>query len=359
MSNRQILLLLTLSHFSVDLYGSFLAPMQPFLTAKHNLTLTQAGFLVSLLSVSASLLQPIYGFWADRSRKRIFVVLATLLAGTFMSLISVTSSHTVLMLCLFLGGVGIASFHPQASSISHAVSGSRKGLGMSLFISGGNFGTAFGPLFIMFIVIQFGLDSTYIAAIPGILLTIALLLFCPQVEQKSSLVSLSSLFRGLRTSAGPLSSLYVIVVFRTLVQLSFLTYIPILLRQLNFSPLLIGATLTSFTGIGALGGVTGGFLYDRIGGRNLFLVSSLAAPVFLLLTAQAKDPMMMILLFALGGFCLMMTIPVSVLIGQTIVPGSISTISSLMMGFGWGMGGLLVPLAGSLADSTSIPIALG
>ena len=50
----------------------------------------------------------------------------------------------------------------------------------------------------------------------------------------------------------------------------------------------------------------------------------------------------------------MLTIPISVLMGQSIVPHAIGTVSSLMMGFGWGVGGMLVPLAGYLADLTSI-----
>jgi len=315
--------------------------------------------LVSLLSVSASLLQPVYGFWADRLGRRVFVVLAPLLAGLFMSLLAVVSSFTSLAICLFMGGVGIASFHPQGSSISHAVSGSRKGLGLSLFISGGNFGTSVGPLYIMFLVNRLGLDSTYAAAVPGILLCFALFLFCPPVERRHSPVSVKSLFSGLKQYAAPLSSLYFIVVFRTFVQLCFLTYIPILLRDFNYSPLLLGATLTCFTGFGAVGGLTGGYLYDRLGGRNLFLFSSMVAPIFLLLTSQSHDPFFMMLFFALGGFFLMMTIPISVLMGQTIVPDAISTVSSLMMGFGWGMAGLMVPLAGTLADRTSIPLALG
>ena len=112
--------------------------------------------------------------------------------------------------------------------------------------------------------------------------------------------------------------------------------------------------MTSLTGFGAIGGLVGGFLYDRVGGRNLFLLSSIVAPIFLFLAVTVRSPIFIIINVAIAGFFLMMTIPVSVLMGQSIVPNAISTISSLMMGFGWGVGGMLVPLAGRFADLTSI-----
>ncbi len=124
-----------------------------------------------------------------------------------------------------------------------------------------------------------------------------------------------------------LGPLYTIVVFRTLVQLSFLTYIPIFLKQMNLSPIRIGTAITAFAAAGAVGGMIAGSLFDRIGGRKLFLISAMISPVFLLLTAQTRSPEWLILWFSLAGLFLMMTIPISVLMGQTIVPGAISTVS--------------------------------
>ena len=338
----------------MDLYGSFLAPLQPFLIQRHQLTLTKAGLLVSLYSISASLLQPVYGYWADRLGRRFFVMLAPLFASVFMTLLPFSSNYGMLMMFLFIAGIGVAAFHPQASSLSHAVSGNRKGLGMSLFISGGNIGTAIGPLYLIFFIHQFGLDSIYLAAIPGIALTLLLLFYCPEMPKQKSTLRLSEMFQQLRHSAGALSALYGIVVLRTLVQLSFITFVPVLLSQMGLSAIYIGAAVTCLTGFGALGGLAGGFLYDRIGGRNLFLLSSMLSPLFLFLAVTVTTPAGILLYAGLAGFFVMMTIPVSVLMGQSIAPHAISTVSSLMMGFGWGVGGMLVPVVGRLADLTSI-----
>jgi len=354
LTHRKALFLLIFSHLSVDLYGSFLAPLQPFLIAKHHLTLAAAGLLVSLYSISASLLQPLYGFLADRIGRRFFVTLAPLVVSSFMSLLLLAPSYFLLMVCLFLGGIGVAAFHPQASSLSHSVSGNRKGLGMSLFISGGNIGSAMGPLCIIFFVNRFGLDSTYLIALPGILLSLLLFIYCPELPRQASVPRLADIIRGVKRLAAPLGSLYTIVVLRTFVQLSFITFIPVLLSQMKVAPLYIGLAVTCFAGFGALGGLWGGFLYDRLGGRNLFLISAIVSPLFLSLAVRLQDPIFILVAVALAGFFVMMTIPISVLMGQAIVPNAISTISSLMMGFGWGVGGMLVPLAGRIADMSSI-----
>jgi hypothetical protein len=61
---------------------------------------------------------------------------------------------------------------------------------------------------------------------------------------------------------------------------------------------------------------------------------------------------------SLGGFLLQSTLPVNVTFGQMIAPISAATVSSLMMGFGWGTGGLSVPFIGMLADRIGIERAL-
>ena len=59
-------------------------------------------------------------------------------------------------------------------------------------------------------------------------------------------------------------------------------------------------------------------------------------------------------LLAVGGLLLQSTLPISVTFAQTFVKGGAATVSSLMMGFAWGMGSLFVPLIGASADRFGI-----
>ena len=63
---------------------------------------------------------------------------------------------------------------------------------------------------------------------------------------------------------------------------------------------------------------------------------------------------MFVLTLAIGGLFLQSTLPVNVTFGQSLAPVSAATVSSLMMGFAWGMGGFSVPFVGMLADRYGI-----
>jgi FSR family fosmidomycin resistance protein-like MFS transporter len=64
-------------------------------------------------------------------------------------------------------------------------------------------------------------------------------------------------------------------------------------------------------------------------------------------------------MLAFGGLLLQSTLPISVTFAQSFVRGGAATVSSLMMGFAWGMGSLFVPLIGAAADRFGIPDTLG
>jgi len=65
-----------------------------------------------------------------------------------------------------------------------------------------------------------------------------------------------------------------------------------------------------------------------------------------------------VIVLACGGFFLQSTLPVNVTFAQALAPVSAATVSSIMMGFGWGTGGLSVPFVGAIADRVGIEATL-
>jgi hypothetical protein len=62
---------------------------------------------------------------------------------------------------------------------------------------------------------------------------------------------------------------------------------------------------------------------------------------------------------ALTGLVLLFTIPVNVVMAQELVPAQAGTVSALMMGFAWGMAGLIfIPLTGWAGDHITLHRAL-
>jgi MFS transporter, FSR family, fosmidomycin resistance protein len=108
--------------------------------------------------------------------------------------------------------------------------------------------------------------------------------------------------------------------------------------------------LTLFLLAGGLGGFAGGHLADRFGGKRIISFSMLfGGPLLLgfLLLPRGWD----IASLVLTGLVLLSTLPINVVMAQELFPQRTSTVSALMMGFSWGLGGMLfLPLTGILAD---------
>src|SRR5438034_5112608 len=88
------------------------------------------------------------------------------------------------------------------------------------------------------------------------------------------------------------------------------------------------------------------------------IIGSLVAAVPFLAIAPTFIGWPFVVIVSLGGFLLQSTLPVNVTFGQTLAPISAATVSSLMMGFGWGTAGISVPFVGLLADRVGIEHAL-
>ena len=102
-----------------------------------------------------------------------------------------------------------------------------------------------------------------------------------------------------------------------------------------------------------IGGFIGGPLSDRVGPRRVIVWSLVAAVPFMAL-APHLPPLGFTAMLAIGGLLLQSTLPISITFAQTFVTGGAATVSSLMMGFAWGMGSLTVPLVGMGADRFGI-----
>jgi FSR family fosmidomycin resistance protein-like MFS transporter len=108
---------------------------------------------------------------------------------------------------------------------------------------------------------------------------------------------------------------------------------------------------------GTFSGILAGTLSDRFGPKPVFLVThGLMTPVLLLLL-HLEGRWVYPGAFLAGGFVLA-TLPLGVVMAQSLAPQGRSMVASLMMGFAFGLGGLAAPLAGGLADYYSIRAVL-
>ena len=345
-------LLLAGTHFIVDGYSNIYAPLLPLLIPHLHLSLAAAGTLQMCFQIANSVAQLGFGHLADRWRPRVLVIAGALVAVSILALIGLASSPLMLGVILVAGGLGAAAFHPPAAAVVHRLGGDRKGFAMSLHITGGSLGFSLGPLIVAPFAERYGLHWTPVLMIPALA---ALALLLPRVPPITRLQEHGELvgFRALLPYRKPLTLLYLIVVIRTLASLSFATFMPVMLTRRGMSVTEAGLAITAYLFATSIGGFVGGPLADRWGARNVIIWSRVLAVPFLAL-APTQTGWTFVAVVSAGGFLLQSTLPVNVTFGQMIAPISAATVSSLMMGFAWGTGGLSVPFVGMLADRIGI-----
>lgn len=352
------LVLFCLGHFFIDLYSSALGVFQPLLINKLNFSLSQAGLLGGLMSFASSVMQPVYGYLSDRFHTRLFSTLAPAVAGIFVASLGLAPSFLILMVMVVLGGSGIASFHPQASALATRGLPNRARW-MAVFISSGTLGLAFGPAFFSGLFRRVGLEGATWGAVPGVLVTVLLVSLLPSATDEDRRTKSKFDLNELRAVWKPLTVLYLLVFIRSVIQISFTQFIPLYLsRERGYSLTNASWALSMYLAFGAVGGFLGGQLADRFGGRRIIIFSMIGSVPFLALFFSTQGALSLAGL-ALGGLVLLFTIPVNVVMAQELVPSQAGTVSALMMGFSWGMAGLIfIPIIGLMADHISLHNAL-
>jgi FSR family fosmidomycin resistance protein-like MFS transporter len=353
---RPRLALLAFAHFTIDAYSSFFSPLLPLLVTKLHMSLTQVGGLVALAAVTSSFAQPVWGWIADRVERPWFVAFGPVVAAIFLSGVGLAPSYAALVALLMLGGLGVSAFHPQAAVLAGEL-GEKRSLAMSIFITGGTLGFSLGPLFAVSVANRFGIERTWIAALPGLLVAIVLMGWFSRVAPRARHVGARPALAELRPVARPLTLLYVAVVCRSAVSYGFMTFLPIHLHERGYSIAAGGAMTTAYLALGALGGFGGGWLADRWGGRRVVVSSFLGATPLYFAFLFLPEPASLVALVA-GSFVLQASLPVNVVLGQELSPRHSSVISSLLMGAAWGVGALLVGPIGALADHHGLRVAL-
>src|SRR5262245_822936 len=360
--NISTITLLSTAHFVLDSYSSFLFQLLPLMAAKLHLTPVQVGLLPSTLTITSSLMQPVYGVISDRYLKRSMSILGPLIAAIFLSSMGTADSLAGLMILVIFGGIGVGMFHPQSAAlVSRAASedgqGRNQGMVMSIFSSSGTVGYALGPILIALVVNRFGLENSWYTMVWGLAFWFILLRYCPTLETNLKSTHTTSLTGALRAAWGPLTLLYFAVVLRSAVSVGVQTYLPFSLQSSGLTEMERSSVLAGFLFFGGAGGFFGGALADRLGARRVSLVAMLLAPPLLLASFSHEGMLSYILLLA-GGTALNLPIPVSVVMAQRLVPGGASTVAALMMGFAWGAGALMTPLIGGLSTMIGYTHAL-
>jgi len=349
------ILALSIGHFIHDVYSSFLAPLLPLLIEKLSMSLTQAGFLSTIMQLPA-LLNPHIGVMADRISVRYFVILAPALTAIPMSLIGMAPSYGVLLILLFITGVSVSVFHVPAPVMISELSAARKGRGMSFFMTGGELARSVGPLVAVAAVSVFGLEDFYPVMIFGLLSTVWLYFkFRTAPVTRVSSKRQYSILETWRRLSFVLLPLSAILVARGFMHASMTAFLPTYIQMETGNLWLAGIALTLFEAAGVAGVLTAGSISDWFGRRKTLLISMLGAPLFLFVFTLSGGWLRVAALIA-TGFTLLSTTPVMLALVQENARQAPAAANGLFMMINFIARSAVVVIVGFVADRIGLNI---
>jgi FSR family fosmidomycin resistance protein-like MFS transporter len=342
------IIVLSVCHFIHDVYSSFLSPLLPLLIERLSMSLTQAGFLSSVMQIPA-LMNPYIGLLADRISVRYFIIFAPALTAVPMSLIGLAPSYAILLILLFITGISVSLFHVPSPVMISRLAGSKKGRGMSFYMTGGELARAIGPLVAVGMVSVFGLEGFYPIMVFGLAAS-AWLFFnfreVPITVDKSRNGSVLKTWRELRFILLPLTA---ILLARGFMHASITAFLPTFIKLETGDLWLAGAALTLFE-ISGVGGVfAAGSLSDRFGRRRILLISLLGAPVSLLVFAWIGGWFRFLTLVVIG-FTLLSTTPVMLALVQEHAKSSPAAANGFFMMVSFMARSAIVVVVGVIGD---------
>ena len=359
---RRGLAALTIGHFFSDFYVTFLPAIIPILIAEKGLSLTASGVLVLVASVSANVLQPLFGYLVDKSGCNFLLLWSLPLSATFICTLNLAPNYAWLLILVALSGIGNSLFHPIASSMTNKITAHHNpGISLSIFIGGGNFGFAIAPAIVTLWLSSQGFNSLPWLMLPGLLLTV--LLYKTNLH-RLELVRKPSQENAVTTAWYRHSSIWLLnaaMGMRSWAQMALTTFLPVYLIQiLHYQPIAASSYLTLFLIGGACGGLMGGYISDKIGYKRCVIFSlSLAVLCYGLLYwfLSIGHPIFVVFLF-LTGALLQSSMPSSIIWAQILLPQNRSLASGMMLGLTNGLGGIGAAGSGWFADLYSLQFML-
>ena len=357
--DMRLLGLLALGHMVIDINQGSLAVILPFLKDSLRLTYAATGAIVLMANITSSIIQPLFGFLADKTARRWLLPLSVFLSSLGLAFTGLAPSYEMVLLLVMITGFGVAAYHPEGYRTATAVAGERKATGVSIFSTGGNIGIALGPPLATALLTGFGMSGTLGMLVPGVLVSGLLLAVLPSLSAPAPTVArVQATRKGAETMVGAMSLLVLVVAIRSWTQLGFTTFMPFYWREvLHGDPRLVGTLLAVFLGSGVVGTLVSGPIADRVGVRR-YVVSVFLLAVPIAVAFLFVQGVLVFVLLGLLGFVLVSTFTVSVVLGQAYLPRNPGMASGLIVGFAIGAGGLGASALGWVADHWGLTRAL-
>ena len=358
----RVLLALGLSHLLNDTLQSVITAVYPLLKESMALSFVQIGFITLVYQISASVFQPLVGFYLDKKPNPWFLPIG--MSFTLIGLVVLAFSGTLhqVLFSVFLVGIGSSILHPEASRLTSLASGGKRGLAQSVFQVGGNMGSSLGPLLAALCIAPYGQRNIVFFALLALCAIIVMIPICRWYKRKLKALRLNK--DGMKTEVmSPLSrkktifsvSVLLILIFSKYVYLASITsyYTFFLIEKFDVTVRDSQFFLFAFLFASALGILLGGPVGDKVGRKYVIWASILGAAPFSLIMPHA-NLLWTCILSILIGLILSSAFSAILVYAQELLPSKLGLISGLFFGLAFGIAGIASAVLGGLADKFGI-----
>ena len=359
--NRKYVYVLALGHFFCDIGMGALPAILPFFILQYGMDYQSAAGLMFASCFLSSVVQPAFGYLADRTSKIWFMPLGVFVSGAAMGLAGLFENYWTIFAVVTLSGIGSAIFHPEAARMIHKISGTKKGTALSIFSVGGNSGFAVGPMIAVAAITAFGMKGTAIFCFLALIMSVVLLMIVPKIKaaivEKSSLSAATNIESkvkkvGAKNDWSSFSRLTMLIIFSSIVICGLRSFIPLYWVQvMGLSTAAAGSALTLLFTLGIVTTFIGGLLADKLGYLKVVQFSYVLLVPMVALLSQITNLVMAYLLMIPIGFAMFAPFSSIVVLGQSYLARSIGFASGITLGLSFSVGGVIVPFIGRFADT--------
>lgn len=345
-------------HCLNDLLQSVVSAVYPMLKEDLSLSFAQIGLITLVYQIAASVFQPLVGLAFDRRPYVGSLPLGMVFSTAGIALFAFAMSLPVVLVAVFLVGVGSSTLHPEASRITSLASHGRRGLAQSIFQVGGNFGTSIGPLAVALVVAPHGRRYVALFLIVSAMAFYVMRTICRWYSGYLAAAAKTGREKTSQRQA-PLSygrtvfaiSVLLVLIFSKYIYMASLTnyYTFYLIDRFGVSIKSSQILLFVFLVATAAGTLAGGPVGDRYGRKPVIWASILGTAPFSLLMPHCGLAATVVLSFC-AGFMLSSAFPAILLYSQELLPNKLGLVSGLFFGFAFGVAGVASAVLGEFAD---------
>ncbi|QIC17759.1 MFS transporter [Providencia vermicola] len=355
-----ILTAISFSHLLNDMIQSLILAIYPLLQSDFSLSFAQVGLITLTYQITASLLQPVIGYYTDKHPQPYSLPIGMGFTLTGLLLLAMAETFPVILLAAALVGTGSSVFHPESSRVARMASGGRHGLAQSFFQVGGNLGASLGPLLAALVIEPYGKGNVGWFSLAALLAIVVLLQVSRWYKQQHRAVSKKPVSHveinilPRKAVIGSLAILLILIFSKYFYLASISSYYTFYLIE-KFGVTVQNAQIHLFIFLFAVaaGTMIGGPVGDKIGRKYVIWFSILGVAPFTLLLPHASLYWTSILTVIIG-LILASAFSAILVYAQELIPGKTGMISGLFFGLAFGMGGVGAAVLGQIADKTSI-----